>query len=189
MKIEKFLVFFIMVFYSCDKPYKIINDEDFTKLSIQKKLIKNSKYSVYIAGDSVSDPYPNLLVKSNKLYLFDNDCELVNDSIIHYNNLEFIIDEYSDYRKEGIWVYTDFYTEGNFIFKTNGMKFNSDSIPRNWKGKLPKQEGIYYFENNKLKLISKVQSEEEFKKNGKDGFYYIPNNGKLFKKINLAKLD
>lgn len=186
---KKLLIFVIIIFYSCERPYKVINDEDFRKLSIQKTLVKKNKYSVYKVGDSASDEYPNLLVKSKKLYLFNYDCEFVNDSIIHSNNIEFIIDEYSDFRKNGIWVYTDFYTEGSFIFKTNGMKFSSDSIPKNWKGKLPKKEGIYFYENNTLKMISKVQSEEKFKEKRKDDFYYFPNNGKLFNKINITKLD
>lgn len=186
---KKLLIFVIIIFYSCERPYKVINDKELRKHSIQKRLVKKSKYSVYNVGNSISDAYPSLLVKSNKLYLFDADCELANDSIIRTNVVEFLIDENSDNRKDGIWVYSDFYTEGNFIYKTSGIKFGVDSIPRNWKGKLPKEEGIYFYENNTLKMISKVQSEEKFNETEKDGFYYIPNNGKLYDKINIAKLD
>lgn len=184
-----FIFLLAITFYSCERPYKVINDDDFRKLSIQKTLVKNSKYSVIEVKNTASDSYTRLLVKSNKLYLFDDDSELANDSIIHTNITEFLIDENSDSRKNGIWVYSDFYTEGNFIYKTSGIKFGVDTIPRNWKGKLPNQEGIYFYENNALKMISKVQSEEKFNETEKDGFYYIPNKGILFDKINIARLD
>lgn len=184
-----FIFLLTMTFFSCESPYKVINENDLRNISIQKTLVKKPKYSIYKAGDSATDPYPNLLVKSNKLYLFNSDCELANDSTIYANINEFLIDENSDNRKDGIWVYSDFYTEGSFVYKTSGVKFSVDSIPRNWKGKLPKQEGIYFYENNTLKMVSKIQSEEKFYETEKDGFYYFPNNGKLFDKINIAKLD
>lgn len=184
-----FIFIFTLTLYSCERPYKAINDDDFRKLSIQKTLVKNSKYSIIEVKNTASDSYSRLLVKSNKSYLFDADCELANDSIIHTNIVEFLIDENSDCRKDGIWVYSDFYTEGSFVYKSSGIKFSVDSIPRNWKGKLPKQEGIYFYENNTLKMISKVQSEEQFKEKEKDGFYYFPNNGKLYNKIDITKLN
>jgi hypothetical protein len=74
-----------------------------------------------------------------------------------------VIDEHGSFRNNGIWVYTEFYTEGTFPFHSNVIKYSVDSIPKSWNNEVPTQEGIYFFENNALTKISKEQSEEKFK--------------------------
>ena len=68
------------------------------------------------------------------------------------------------------------------------MKFSVDSIPKNWNKKVPKNEGFYFYKNNSLHLISKEQSEDKFKEYEKDGFYFFPNSGRLYDRINIHKL-
>ncbi|HYD92598.1 MAG TPA: hypothetical protein VEA37_14065 [Flavobacterium sp.] len=87
------------------------------------------------------------------------------------------------FQKNGIWVYTDFYKEP---FKS-GMNFAVDSLPPGYDDiNRPNIEGIYFYEHKGLWRISKGQSEEEFQKFGKDGFYFIPNSGRFFKKHNAG---
>ncbi|MGV7106100.1 hypothetical protein [Flavobacterium sp. U410] len=175
--------------YSCDKAYKVISDKDFKKFTVQDTLTNKSNLLVMKIGETIDDEYSRLLVKSNRLYLFESGCELENDSIILSYYPAFIIDEDGEFRKNGIWVYSQFYTEGKFPFHTKGIKFSPDSIPKNWNKKLPTQEGIYFYENNTLKMISKEQSEEKFREKEKDGFYFFPNKGRLFDRINITELD
>jgi len=183
------LCIIILSFYSCEKAYEIISDENFKKFTIQDTLVHKTNFMVMKVGKSISDEYPKLLVKSNRLYLFETDCELENDSTILNYYPAFIIDEEGEFRKNGIWVYSEFYTEGKFPFQSNGIKFSVDSIPKNWNKKRPTLEGIYYYENNALKLVSKEQSEEKFKEYKKNGFYFFPNKGRLFNRINISELE
>lgn len=185
-----YLLFSILI--SCNDKYEEIDNQYFKKLSIQDTLLDNKKVLVIKVGKSISDNYPQLLVKdkeSNRKYLFkEDDCELENDSIIRTYYPAFIYDENGGFRKNGIWVYTKFYTKGTFPFTTKGMEFSVDSVPQNWNKNLPKKEGIYFYKNNFLHILSTEQSEEKFKEKEIDGFYFIPNNGRLFDKINIYKL-
>lgn len=190
-KLSIFILSFL--FISCDKEYNIINEKDFQALSIQDTLLKNKEVIVMKVGKSISDEYPKLLMKKNQLdsknyYLFKDDCEMLNDSIILSYYSAFIYEDGSGFRKNGIWVYTEFYKEGIFPFTSKGRKFSVDSIPKNWNKKVPKNEGIYFYKNNSLHLISKEQSEDKFKEYEKDGFYFFPNSGRLYDRINIRKL-
>ena len=190
-KLSIFILSFL--FISCDNEYNIINEEDFQALSIQDTLLKNKEVIIMKVGKSISDEYPKLLMKKNQLnakkyYYFKNDCELLNDSIILSYYSAFIYEDGNGFRKNGIWVYTDFYKEGIFPFTSNVMKFSVDSIPKNWNKKVPKNEGIYFYKNNSLHLISKEQSEDKFKEYERDGFYFFPNSGRLYDRINIHKL-
>ena len=69
------------------------------------------------------------------------------------------------------------------------MKFSVDSLPATWDKPLPTKEGIYYYQNDSLILFSNEQSADRFKANNKDGFYFIPNKGRLFDRININNLD
>ncbi len=181
----------LLFFASCDKKYEVISDEHFQTLSIRDTLLNNRKGLVLKVGKSISDSFPNLLVKSNtnRHYLFEDDCELENDSIILAYYPAFIYDDEGEFRKNGIWVYTEFYSEGTFPFITEGMKFSVDSIPKNWNKTLPRKEGIYFYKNNSLSLITTEQSEDKFKEKKIDGFYFIPNKGRLFDKINFNQFE
>ena len=186
-----YLLFSILI--SCNEEYDKIDNGYFKKLSIQDTLLDNKKVIVMKVGDSISDNYPHLLVKekeSDRKYLFkEYDCELENDSIIRSYCAAFIYDENGGFSKNGIWVYTKFYTEGTFPFTTKVMEFSADSVPQNWNKVLPKKEGIYFYKNNSLYTLSTEQSEEKFKEKEMDGFYFIPNNGRLFDKININQLE
>lgn len=192
---RKFGIYFLLLlFVSCNKKYEIIDEDYFRTLSIHDTLLNNEKVVVMKVGDSISDANPYLLVKNNQsntksYYLFkQEDCELENDSIILSYKPAFIYDEDGGFRKNGIWVYTKFYTEGTFPFASKGMNFSVDSIPENWNKALPKKEGIYFYRNNSLLLLSNVQSEDKFSEKEMDGFYFIPNKGRLFEKINIYQL-
>jgi hypothetical protein len=116
----------LLLMISCNKVYKEISNKEFQKMSIQDTLVENSKVLVFKVGDSISDEYSKLLVKSmsqKKYYLFEYDCKLENDSIIHSFYPAFVIDEEGEFRKNGIWVYAQFYSEGTFPFNKNGIKF------------------------------------------------------------------
>ena len=191
---RNFSIFILIVlFISCDKKYDEIGNQYFQTLSIQDTLLDNKKVTVLKVGESISDKYPHLLVEnkqSNKKYLFkEYDCELENDSIILSYYPAFIYDEDGGFRKNGIWVYTKFYTKGTFPFTTKSMEFNVDSIPKNWKKDLPKKEGIYFYKNNSLLILSTEQSDEKFREKEMNGFYFIPNKGRLFDKINVFTLE
>lgn len=178
----------LILIFSCEKDYEIIDTREFEKLVVQEVLVEKSNYSVMKVGKSVQDEFPKLLVKNKRIYLFENDCELFNDSIIHSYYPAFIIDKDGEFRKNGIWIHAEFYNEGTFPFHSKNIKYSVDSIPEYWDGNLPVEEGIYFFENNKLKQLSQEQSEEEFKKGEKNGFYFIPNKGRLFDKIFISDL-
>lgn len=92
----------------------------------------------------------------------------------------FIIDDQGEFRKNGIWVYAEFYK--------GGIKFNVDSIPKNWNHKIPNDEGIYIYQNSSLVMFSKEQSEEKFNEKKINGFYFIPNKGRLFNRIKIKEL-
>lgn len=188
MKHLVILMIFLSLF-SCEKEYEIISDQEFKKKVIQDTLFNNSNYTVMSIGESAKDNYPRLFVKANHLYLFERDCELSNDSIIHCYYPAFIIDSDGEFRKNGIWIYAKFENEGYFPFNTKIIKYSVDSIPSNWNKKLPVDEGVYFYNNNRLELISSVQSEEKFKEKEMNGFYFIPNRGRLFDKITIKDLD
>jgi len=189
---KKLPIYLLALFFaSCDKSYTVVDDEHFRTLSIQDTLLHNKKVLVLQVGDSVSDAYPHLLVKSNRSntnYLFNEDCELRNDSIMLSYAPAFVYDDEGGFRKNGIWVHTTFYREGTFPFTRKGMRFSVDSVPQNWNKALPRKEGIYFYRKNSLSLVATEQSEEEFKKREMDGFYFIPNKGRLFDKININEL-
>lgn len=184
-----------ILLYSCnDTAYEVLGEDDVKHLIIRDTLVSNAKVFVVLAGDSISDEYPNILVRpetsgKGKYYRFDSDTQLENDSILLHYYSAFIIDCEGEFRKNGLWVYTAFTEEGAFPFKSEVMSFSVDSVPKSWKGKLPVREGIYFYENDKLTRIGDEQSEAKFKKKKKDGFYFFPNSGRLFDKININELD
>jgi GH43 family beta-xylosidase len=189
------LVLLSIFLYSCnDAAYEVLDEHNVKQLTTQDTLVSNAKVLVVLAGNSISDEYPNILVKpktsgNGKYYLFDNDTKLENDStLLHYYSA-FIIDSEGEFRKNGLWVYTTFTTEGTFPFQSEVTSFSVDSVPKYWKGKLPVKEGIYFYRNNRLVQLSEEQSEAKFKEKKKDGFYFFPNSGRLFDRININELD
>lgn len=183
-------VFLVLLFlFSCEKDYKIISNKDFKGLIVQDTLVNKTNLQVLKVGKSFSDTSPKVLVKTDNLYLFNSNCELKNDSIIVSYYSPFIIDSQGEFRKNGIWIDAKFYNEGTFPFNAEVIEFGTDSIPPNWNKPLPTEEGIYFYEENELKLLSTEQSEEKFKEKKRNGLYFIPNKGRLFDKININELD
>lgn len=180
-----YLYLAVLICFSCEKSdaYKIIDHEALKKLKVQDTLVENKKVLVTKVLDS---DYPKLLVwdklsnRSNH-YLFDMDCELENDSTIIYYAPPFLVDENGEFQKNGLWVYTKFYRDST--------SFGVDSIPKNKIKKLPQKEGIYFYQNDSLVRLSKDQSEEKFNSIRRNGFYFIPNTGRLFERININQLD
>lgn len=93
-----------------------------------------------------------LIKKNNSYFIFDTDCYLENDSTIIAYAPPFQSDlDNGSFQKNGIWLYTEFYTEenktGNSIYEISdsGTKFSVDSLPKNLNLRsLPKSEGIYF---------------------------------------------
>lgn len=183
------ILIILLTLFSCNKDYEIINDSDFEKLTVQDTLVNNPNHLIMTVGRSISDEFPKLLLKKRRMYLFNRDYEVKNDSTILSYYSAFLIDSDGAFRKNGIWIYAQFYSEGTFPFNSNSIKFSVDSIPANWNKKRPTTEGIYFYENDSLKLYSREQSEEKFKEKEKTGFYFIPNKGRLFNKINTNDLN
>lgn len=183
----------VSVLYSCQDTYKIIDNQELKKFTIQDTLVNNNKILVLKIGDSISDSYSRILLKSYRSktdnYLFNSDCKLENDSTIFSYYPAFIIDEDGEFKKNGVWLYAKFITKGSFPFQSKEIRYSVDSIPRGWNKKLPIQEGIYYYRNSSLLLLSSEQSEEKFKAKEMDGFYFIPNKGRLFDRINLNQFE
>ncbi len=108
-----------------------------------------------------------------------------NSTLIEYQGF-FSSGEDGPFQKNGIWVYTDFYKE---TFHS-GMRFAVDSMPSGYNDvNRPANEGIYFYEHGSLKRISKTQSDEAFQKFGKDGFYFIPNSGRFFKRHSVDMIE
>jgi hypothetical protein len=133
-----------------------------------------------------------LLVKSKSTkhnYLLNEGWELENDSTLLLYYPPFIVDEYGAFRPNGLWLYAEFNKTGIFPFQSKETHFDVDSMPLSWNKQLPKQEGIYYCERDSLILISKEQSEGGFNENEITGFYFIPNKGRLFDRINIIQFE
>lgn len=184
----------ILTLFSCEKEYSVISNNEINKFAFRDTLVDNEKNFVFKLGDSISDPYSQIVVSpkdsnSDTNYLFDFDAELENDSVVSTFAPPFIIDGSGGF-KNGVWVYTTFTTTGTFPFTKKSTRYSVDSIPKGWNKKLPRKKGIYYYKNNSLILISKEQSDDKFSENEIDGFYFIPGNGKLLKtQIKITDLN
>ena len=191
MKIRPLLLCsLIVMFGSCQKKnYKSIRSYEVKLMTILDTLVNTSDLVVMKVGKSSTDAYPKLLVESDGFYLFDYDCQLESDSTILAYYDAFLIDDEGAFRKNGLWIHTNYKKEGIFPFISKSIHFGVDSIPKNWKGKLPKKEGIYFYEGNVLKRMASEQSEEQFYAKERNGFYFLPNTGRLFTRIYLKELN
>jgi hypothetical protein len=77
----------------------------------------------------------------------------------------------------------------NLWESSSGVNFSIDSMPAGAEKIIrPKQDGIYLYKRNRLVKLSKEQSEEKFHTYKKNGFYFLPNSGRFFKRIPLTSL-
>jgi hypothetical protein len=181
-------VLVLLLLCSCHDHYENIADWELKTFTIQDTLVNNDKILVFAVGDSPTDEYPRLVVQSRKdhgNYLFDPDSELENDSTIHAYAPAFLITDGEENQPDGLWVHTRFTPSGFLPFHSTNQHYGVDSIPLGWNQKLPTLEGIYYYKNGALVRISTEQSESKFMEKQWDGFYFIPNSGRLFDKIDL----
>lgn len=120
-------------------------------------------------------------------YLLDSWEKLESDStiLLYSPPFETPIDYHST---KGIWLYAKFVSEetrgGVFSETTDeGIKFKVDSMPLTANViARPQAEGIYFYRHGALTRISTEQSYEKFEAYHKNGFYFIPNTGMLFKR-------
>ncbi|MGO4773090.1 hypothetical protein ACEN2I_15615 [Flavobacterium sp. W22_SRS_FK3] len=197
---KSILLFSLIALYSCDNkynPYQKINLETYSKYIPLDTLLQKENVLITKVQDSKYPIISKILIKkSNSYFIFDTDCYLENDSTIIAYAPPFQSDlDNGSFQKNGIWLYTEFYTEenkkGNSIYEISdsGAKFSVDSLPQNLNLRsLPKSEGIYFFENNSLKQVSAIQSEDAFYKLNKNGFYFLPNTGRLFEHIKISSI-
>ena len=179
----------ILSLYACEKEYEIISEDEFQKLTIFDTLSNQSNRLILKVGNSPEAFSSRLLLKANRLYLFDYECGFENDSILQSYYPAFIIDDEGEFRKNGVWVYCRFYTKGSFPFNSKGIQFSVDSIPPCFTQKVPTEEGIYFYQNKRLKQISREQSVAKFKEKEQDGFYFFPNSGRLWDRVNISGLE
>ena len=174
--------------FSCEKDYEILSDSEISTLIIEDTLQVTQEALAYLVKKSKDDFSNRLLIKKKHNYLFNSNCFLENDSLIHAYYSAFIIDRQGEFRKNGLWVHTTFTREGTFPFHHKVRCFGVDSIPNGWDGNRPTKEGIYFFNNGTLEQLSVEQSEEAFEDEELTGFYFFPNKGRLFDKIKLKEL-
>jgi len=138
-----------------------------------------------------------LRMTNGRYFLLDPDTYLENDSTLIYYSPPFKTDtENGSFQKDGIWFYAHFYkdqvdtTAKGFVPESSsGVNFGVDSLPENGEQIVrPKSEGIYYYENNSLHKIASQQTDEVFNDFGKDGFYFLPNTGRFFKRYSVGIL-
>jgi len=169
--------------------YESITEDDYNDLNPRDTLIYTSKLLVTCTGsaDHYNDMEVVLVRKDNAYYRLAPDVYFEdNATLIQYQGFFSSGGAHGPFQENGIWVYTDFYKE----MLHSGMHCAVDSMPSGYNDtNRLKKEGIYYYENNRLKRIASGQSEEEFKEFGKDGFYFIPKSGRFFKRHSVAILQ
>jgi hypothetical protein len=196
---KSILLFSLIALYSCDNKnnaYQKINLETYSKYIPLDTLLQKENVLITKVQDSKYPIISKILIKKNNSYfIFDTDCYLENDStIIAYAPPLKSDSDTGSFQRNGIWFYSEHYQDnkkGNSVYSISdvGAKFSVDSVPKNLKIKqLPKSEGIYFFENNSLKQISSIQSEDAFYKLNKNGFYFLPNTGRLFEHIKISSI-
>jgi hypothetical protein len=181
------------------KPfYKKINPEVYnshtsvdTIYSTQKYIATKVQYSTVFFKDELI-----LIKKTNagqlSYFSLDPDAYFENDStIIVYAPPFKSTSQEGAFFKNGIWVYTEFveHVKNREGVRQSGANFNVDSVPPNIASiKIPKEEGIYIVKKDSLCKISNEQSEDNFLSLKENGFYFIPNSGRLFERHSVDEI-
>jgi len=192
-----FISFLVCCSVKDQKSYRKINEEDYHKFGVADTLL--DKPDVLVTGLKEDNSQLLLRIKRKAgidYYKLDPDCVIENDStIIAYAEAFKYEPGDGGFQKNGIWFYARFYSDenkkGNFIYSTSdtGIQFSVDSIPASAKSiALPNSEGIYFYEKDALIRLSREQSEDQFNALQKNGFYFIPNSGRLFKRIDIHSI-
>lgn len=194
------LLFLAIVLFSCSEKnnnYKKVDLETYSEYKTIDTLLSKENLLITMGQNSRYPQISQLLCKKDKSYfVFDTNCYLENDSVIIAYAPPLKSDsDTGSFQKNGVWFYSEHYEDnkkGNSVYSVSdvGAKLSVDSVPKNLKIKqLPKSEGIYFFENNTLKQISSSQSEDAFYKLNKNGFYFLPNTGRLFEHIKISSIE
>jgi len=198
-----FLYLSLSILISCSnnerKIYKSIDPSVYAQYKIIDTIYKTKDYIATKCEDSVKHDkaYVTLIKKVNgKYYLLDPEAHFENDSTIIYYSMPLRADsENGSFQKNGIWFYALFYTEkinstGIYQKSEKGVKFSVDSIPSNAdKIGRPELQGIYVYQNDSLMKISGDQSEEKFYSLKRNGFYFLPNSGRFFKRYSIESIE
>lgn len=185
-----------------ERYYRKITEEEYNKFLIADTVVKKSNYLILNSNGTISREIGQLIMrkmnpKEMGYYVFDPDCYVENDSTIIAYAPPFKSDsDTGSFQKDGVWFYAGFYSdqnkEGNAIYETSdaGVNFSVDSLPKNLKiTVLPKSEGIYFYQKEALVQVTKEQSEDKFSSLQKNGFYFIPNTGRLFTRLKIKDIE
>lgn len=185
-----FFLIFIMALSSCtnrdNQVPRFIEEIDASGYKRYKPvdtLYKNKDYIATSCEDITGVLKSNsilLRMTNGRYFILDPDAYLENDSTIIYYNPPFKT-ENGSFQKDGIWFYARFVND-QINFGVDSLPVNGEHIVR------PKSEGIYFYENNSLHKVSSQQTDEVFYDFGKDGFYFLPNTGRFFKRYSVAIL-
>ena len=194
-KVILFLLPTLVLVTSCDFAdqsfYREIGPNVYSEFKPVDTLMEKNGIIATI-GSNHSDSERTLIRTGQKYFILGPDAYFENDSTIIVYDLAYLIDDDGQFRKNGIWFYTK--TEKHRdeilpIFWNTARFYNVDSIPTGFSGNLPSQEGIYLYENNQLKRASKEQSPDAFDAIGKNGFYFLPNKGRLFERHHIKEIQ
>ena len=205
MKSTVFSLFIILTLNSCDyqerKIYKSIDLDTYKKYEVIDTIYNKPDYIATECKNTI--PYfttsVTLIRKVNKnkysYFLLKSDAYIENDSTVVAYAMPFkSTSDEGAFQKNGIWLFAEFYTEktdstGIFQTSESGVKYSIDSLPPDLKeANRPTSEGIYYFENGHLIKLSSEQSEDKFYSFQRNGFYFIPNKGRLFKRHTIQSV-
>lgn len=181
--------------------YHEVEASDFKQFKTVDTILKKGSFTVTKRTDTLKKlkTYTEVVeidfAVRKRYFVLDYGAHFINDTTICLFGPAFkTTSTEGSFMKNGIWVYTNFVTKKKDgpTGETNeviGMQYAVDSLPPNWDYKrLPTDEGIYYYQNGALKKVSSEQSEEKFRSQKKDGFYFIPKSGRLYSKYDIRSI-
>lgn len=194
-----------LILFSCveaNKNYREITEGQYSKFLASDTLVNKTNVLITQFEDSIFKNSHHLLLRKkegneSKYYKLDSGFQIENDSTLFYYASPFTSNsDGGSFQKNGVWLYVTFFNDknkkGNSIYNTSeaGANFNVDSIPASLKlVSMPKYEGIYFYQKDSLVMVSKEQSEDQFYAQQKNGFYFIPNTGRLFTRVDIKSIQ
>jgi hypothetical protein len=193
-----FLLPFVMLLCSCfgeQRFYREITAEEYSRFKPVDTLAEKPGLLITKCQDKGEYEFFSYLIhKNDRHFKLDSDAYPENDSaFIWYKPAYVYVSGESEFQKDGIWIHAEFTVKKDKIIPimpVNSIQYHVDSLPPGYKDvNRPKAEGIYFYENNRLNLISKEQSEDAFNGYKKNGFYFIPNSGRLFTRHSINEIN